>query len=248
MKNIFIISLLLIYSQGVSQDNVTRFEKANNHYSAEEYSAAIEIYEDIIKNFDHEDIYYNLGNSYFRVGDIGNSIWSYEKALELSPRDADINFNIKYLRSMVRDKILPPDDMYLISLYKSVMLRFSLHDILLMLGFTILFISIKYSINYFSDILKGFNVIINYLALTLSVIFCWMTLDKYWDVSDKYHGIITASAVDVRSSPLDRGENIVFRIHEGTKAEIHNFQSGWIEIMLLDGKKGWILSKDIREI
>jgi len=248
MKNIFIISLLLIYSQGVSQDNVTRFEKANNHYSAEEYSAAIEIYEDIIKNFDHEDIYYNLGNSYFRVGDIGNSIWSYEKALELSPRDADINFNIKYLRSMVRDKILPPDDMYLISLYKSVMLRFSLHDILLMLGFTILFISIKYSINYFSDILKGFNVIINYLALTLIVIFCWMTLDKYWDVSDKYHGIITASAVDVRSSPLDRGENIVFRIHEGTKAEIHNLQSGWIEIMLLDGKKGWILSKDIREI
>jgi SH3-like domain-containing protein len=75
-----------------------------------------------------------------------------------------------------------------------------------------------------------------------------LTLDKYWNVSDKYHGVIVASAVDVRSSPLDRGENVIFRVHEGTKVEIQNFQSGWSEIVLLDGKKGWVLSKDIREI
>ena len=75
-----------------------------------------------------------------------------------------------------------------------------------------------------------------------------MALDKYWDVSDKNHGIIIASAVDVRSSPLDRGENVVFRIHEGTKVEILDTQIGWSEIILLDGKKGWIPSKELREI
>ena len=100
----------------------------------------------------------------------------------------------------------------------------------------------------FTSILKPINHFINYIALLLIIFYFWMALDKYWDVSDKNHGIIITSAVDVRSSPLDRGENVVFRIHEGTKVEIHNLQAGWSEIMLLDGKKGWIFSKDIRNI
>lgn len=246
MKN-FLITLFVCLP-AVSQNDMGRFEKANEHYILEQYSEAIEIYEDIIKNIDHENIYYNLGNSYFRIGDIGNSIWAYEKALELSPRDSDINFNIKYLRSMVRDKIIPPDDMYLISIYKSILLKFNLQDILSIIGFIFLILSLKYVLNNFSSILKPVNYLINFSALFF-IIFCfWMALDKYWDVSDKYHGIITTSAVDVRSSPLDRGENVVFRIHEGTKVEIHNLQAGWSEIMLLDGKKGWVFSKDIRNI
>jgi len=248
MKNIFLTLFLSFYSQAISQDDIVKYTKANEHYSMEEYSAAIEIYEDIIKSIQHENIYYNLGNSYFRIGDIGNSIWAYEKALELSPRDSDVNFNIKYLRSIVRDKILPPDDMYLISFYKSILLKFSLHDILLIIGFIFLFLSLKYVLNKFSGIMKPVNNLINYLALLVIILFCWMALDKYWDASDKYHGIITASAINVRSSPLDRAENVVFRIHEGTKVEIHNIQSGWSEIMLLDGKKGWVFSKDIRKI
>ena len=244
---IFLITLF-VFLPAVSQNDMGRFEKANEHYILEQYSEAIEIYEDIIKNIDHENIYYNLGNSYFRIGDIGNSIWAYEKALELSPRDSDINFNIKYLRSMVRDKIIPPDDMYLISIYKSILLKFNLQDILSIIGFIFLILSLKYVLNNFSSILQPVNYLINFSSLFF-IIFCfWMVLDKYWDVSDKYHGIITTSAVDVRSSPLDRGENVVFRIHEGTKVEIHNLQAGWSEIMLLDGKKGWVFSKDIRNI
>tara|TARA_Y100000814_G_C12113919_1_gene328155 strand:- start:159 stop:608 length:450 start_codon:yes stop_codon:yes gene_type:complete len=149
---------------------------------------------------------------------------------------------------MVRDRILPPDDMYLISLYKSILLKINLQDILLFIGFIFLLLSAKYVLNNFSSILKPINHFINYIALLLIIFYFWMALDKYWDVSDKNHGIIITSAVDVRSSPLDRGENVIFRIHEGTKVEIHNLQAGWSEIMLLDGKKGWIFSKDIRNI
>ena len=59
--------------------------EANEYYSMEEYSEAIKVYEEILKNGEHANVYYNLGNSYFRVGDIGNSIWAYEKALKLKP-------------------------------------------------------------------------------------------------------------------------------------------------------------------
>ena len=100
MKNILIISFLCL--PAFSQNYSGRFEKANEHYTLEQYSTAIEIYEDIIESIEHENIYYNLGNSYFRIGDIGNSIWAYEKALERSPRDSDINFNVYIILSFMQ--------------------------------------------------------------------------------------------------------------------------------------------------
>ena len=248
MKILRHIFYVLIYSSLFSQDNMDKFMNANEYYRNQEYLSSIELYEDILLNVEHEDVYYNLGNAYYRAGDIGNSIWAYERALKLSPRDSDINFNINYLRTMVRDKIIPPNDMYIISLYKSLMLKFKLSDLIIFVGLLSVLLSIKYIISSYSNVLRSFNMIINYAIFTLIIALSWMALDKYWIVSDKYHGVIITSAVDVRSSPLNRGENIVFRIHEGTKVEIQNRQSGWSEIVLLDGKKGWILSKAIREI
>lgn len=248
MKILTLTIYVLMYSSVFCQDNMDKFMNANKYYSDQEYLSSIELYEDILLNVEHEDVYYNLGNAYYRAGDIGNSIWAYERALMLSPRDPDINFNIKYLRTMVRDKIIPPNDMYIISLYKSMMLKFKLSDLIVFVGLLSVFLSIKYIINSYSDVLKSLNTIINYTIFTIIVALSWMALDKYWNVSDKYHGVIITSAVDVRSSPINRGENVVFRIHEGTKVEIQNSQSGWSEVVLLDGKKGWVLSKAIREI
>ena len=248
MKIFTYLATLFICSSVICQDYKSKFIDANEHYSAQEYLLAIEKYEDILINAEHQDVYYNHGNAYYRVGDIGNSIWAYEKALKLSPRDSDINFNINYLRTMVRDKIIPPNNMYLISLYKSLVLKFTISDLILFIGLLFLFLSIKYILNFYTNVINPVNTIINYITIAFIVTLSWLTLDKYWNVSDKYHGVIVASAVDVRSSPLDRGENVIFRVHEGTKVEIQNFQSGWSEIVLLDGKKGWVLSKDIREI
>ena len=76
----------------------------------------------------------------------------------------------------------------------------------------------------------------------------WIMLDKYWAVSEDQAAIVISSVVDVRSAPIARGENVVFRIHEGTKVDISTSQSGWIEVILLDGKKGWIPSEDVRTL
>ena len=111
-----------------------------------------------------------------------------------------------------------------------------------------MFLSIKYLINQYFNFLIYFNGFINYTSIVFLLIFSWMALDKYWDISDINHGIITSSAVDVRSSPLDRGDNVVFRIHEGTKAEITTSESGWYEIILIDGKKGWVNTQYMREL
>ena len=84
--------------------------------------------------------------------------------------------------------------------------------------------------------------------MVIIFIFSWMSFDKYWSISDNSYAIVLSTAINVRSAPIMRGENDVFRIHEGTKVEILDTQIGWSEIILLDGKKGWIPTKELREI
>ena len=102
---------------------------------------------------------------------------------------------------------------------------------------------------------KNFDIVSNKFSSIFYTIFLilffsigFIILDKYWAVSDQENGIVISVESDVRSSPINRGENIVFMIHEGTKVEIVSKQPGWYEIILLDGKKGWISTDEVRII
>ena len=244
-KIVFIAaSLNTIFAQGYNE----LFQVGNNHYIADDFIQAISTYEEVLASVEHEDIYYNLGNAYYRNGDIGNSIWAFEKAHILAPRDSDIDFNLHYLKTLVRDRIIPPDDLYILSLYNSMIEKFTLYDLLGMVGIFFLLFGIKYVMNYFSIITNRINSALGYVLFILIFISSWMTFDKYWSISDRSYAIVLTTAVDVRSAPIMRGENVVFRIHEGTKVEIQNSQIGWTEIILLDGKKGWIPANKLREI
>jgi uncharacterized protein YgiM (DUF1202 family) len=71
-------------------------------------------------------------------------------------------------------------------------------------------------------------------------------LDKYWDISEQNEGIITAYEVTAFSGPFVRSDAVLFKIHEGIKVSIDHDQGDWVEISLLDGKKGWIKLNQLR--
>ena len=239
---IFINSILL------SQAADSLFLLGNRYYMNEQFDEAINVYENLAIKYENEDLYLNLGNSYYKIGQLGNAIWAYEKGYLLSPRDNDINYNLNFVRNQIKDRIIPPEDFFIISIYRSIVNKLTLIDLITILGMVILSISILFILHWkrrFSNKLySAFNAILLIVMLIISGII----LDKYWDVSDSEHGIVTSISLDVRSSPVSRGENIVFVIHEGAKFEIINNQEGWYEISLLDGKKGWIFSKEERKI
>ena len=244
----YIYIWIIVLQALFAQNNNDVFTSANELYKINDYETAIRNYEQILLSSEHEDIYYNLGNAYFRNGDIGKSVWAFEKAYILDPRDSDIKFNLDYSRSLVRDRIVAPRDLFLLSMYKKTIEKFTLSDLLFISGALLLLLSIIYSLVEFSYLSKTISKFLNYFLTGALIFFAWMVLDKYWSVSDRSYGIILASAVDVRSAPVMRGQNVVFRIHEGTKVEIQNSELGWNEIILLDGKKGWILSENIKEL
>ena len=97
-KIIFAINIIWMVSPSIlsAQINVENiFSQANELYNKGSYIEAINNYKEIIKNdFHSAELYYNLGNAYYRLDSIASSVYYYEKALQLNPNDREILFKI----------------------------------------------------------------------------------------------------------------------------------------------------------
>ena len=216
------------------------FSIGNRYFSIEKYDYALDAYLAILEKVENPDLYFNIGNTYYRQGNFGQAIWAYEKGIQLSPLHKDLKYNLDFVNARVKDRIEVPKGILFIEKYRTIKRNVKLNDLLLWGGIMMLLAS-------FATFFKVFNILDNIFAYRMTVILFifslllhMIALDKYWEISDKNEGIIISSIVNVRSAPIDRDEKIIFRIHEGLKVDIVQSQPGWFEIILLDGKKGWI--------
>ena len=142
----FLIINLFLLSLSLSQNADSLFQLGNYYYENEQYENAVKNFEQLEKDFNHEYLYLNLGNSYYRMGEIGNAVWAYEKAHSISPRDQDIIYNLNFVRSQVKDRIVPPDSFFLFSVYKAALNKTTILDIIIIGGFLLITISLIYLI------------------------------------------------------------------------------------------------------
>ncbi|MDC1032250.1 SH3 domain-containing protein [Candidatus Marinimicrobia bacterium] len=238
----------MLLSIVATQSSDSLFQLGNTYYENEQYETAASTYEQLENDYSHEYLYLNLGNSYYRMGELGNAVWAYEKAYSIAPRDQDIIYNLNFVRSQVRDRIIPPDNFFIFSLYTAFLDKTTILDISVLGGLLFIIISIIYLMNSYLLIPEKLNSIINSTLIFTLVFLIWVSVDKYWKFTDINEAIVISTSVDVRSAPIQRGENVVFRVHEGTKAQITAVDSGWYEIILLDGKKGWLSTQDMRKL
>lgn len=244
----FLIINIMLLSIVATQSSDSLFQLGNTYYENEQYETAASTYEQLENDYSHEYLYLNLGNSYYRMGELGNAVWAYEKAYSIAPRDQDIIYNLNFVRSQVRDRIIPPDNFFIFSLYTAFLDKTTILDISVLGGLLFIIISIIYLMNSYLLIPEKLNSIINSTLILTLVFLIWVSVDKYWKFTDINEAIVISTSVDVRSAPIQRGENVVFRVHEGTKAQITAVDSGWYEIILLDGKKGWLSTQDMRKL
>ena len=94
--------------------------QADSAYVRENYQQAIADYEALLKQGVSADLYYNLGNAYYRTDNITKAVLNYERALLLSPGDDDIRFNLQMARSKTIDKITPESEMFFVTWYHSL--------------------------------------------------------------------------------------------------------------------------------
>ena len=92
-------------------EDVTK-TKGDSAYIKEDYAAAIQIYEALLKNGEASEVYYNLGNSYYKIGEIAKAVLNYERALLLQPGNSDIRANLEVARAKTIDKVEPTPEVF----------------------------------------------------------------------------------------------------------------------------------------
>jgi len=250
MKRILLfISLILCLGQLLSsQTNAVK--QANYLYTKGDYTSAAKLYEKILSSEGvAPELYYNLGNAYYKTNEIGRSVLNYERALRLSPSFEDARFNLELAQLKVVDNIVPSPTFFigrwvenLVKLLTSnqwIFISFAVLIICLVSVFLFIF-SISRQIRkisfYFGMIFLGMSL--------FTLFFAGIRKNQMLNHSD---AIVMSGVVSVKSSP-DKSGTDLFQLHEGAKVSIKSTLGDWTEIKLANGSIGWVEEVNIEKI
>lgn len=247
MKKIGVL-LLLMNCFLVHGQNEQLFDEATTAYNAGEYEKAADNYLKILHNGQHSsELYFNLGNTYYKLNQIAPSIYYYEKALLLKPNDAEITNNLGYAQKMTLDAIEEVPETGLAKIKKSVMEILSFDQwsrlgVVFMILFVLLYIAF-YNFQYASR--KRIAFIASIVSLFVSIVAVLFAILEYNEFNSDRPAIVFSNEVVLYSEPNDRGQE-VFKLHEGAKVMILDSLNDYQKIRIADGKTGWIPKESIK--
>ena len=223
---------------------------ADSAYARQQYQQAIKDYEELLHDGVSAELYYNLGNAYYRTDNITRAVLNYERALLLSPGDGDIRFNLQMARSKTIDKITPESEMFFVTWYHALVNIMSV-DGWARTALVSFALAIVLALAYLFSARIWVRKVGFFGGLAFIAVFILANLFAYQQRQElviRTGAIIISSAVPVKSTPSKSGTDL-FILHEGTKVEITDgTMRGWKEIRVADGKEGWIETSKIEII
>lgn len=223
---------------------------ADSAYIRNDFTTAIQIYEMILRTGESADIYYNLGNSYYKIGDIAKAILNYERALILKPANKDIRSNLEIARAKTVDKVTDVPELFFITWLKSITNSMGIQSwAIIAISFFLLFIVSIYFFFFSTKIVARKTFFI--LALFFLVFCVIANISAAFQRRirlNRMNAIIISPSVTIRSTPNDNGTSL-FILHEGRKVFIKDdSMKDWKEIQLEDGNVGWVKKNDLEVI
>ncbi len=252
MRYRLIIIILLFGNLGLSANMVpdSLLTKANKLYMDANFEQAAELYQTLVDSGYHNaELYYNLGNSYFKIEKPAYAILNYERAYRLKPNDEDIKFNLEYARTYTVDRIEPLPVFFLLKWYRGIRgvltsngwAWVSLFWIAATLAIALVF---WFSFNPRTKRVAFSTGLLTIIFAVFSILFSIQEKER---ATLRNQAIIFQPVVTVKSSPGESA-NELFIIHSGTKVEITKAIGEWVEIRIADGNKGWIPSETLELI
>ena len=244
MKILHII-LLLSNTQGL--DSI--FDQSNDFYTDGKYQMAIDGYKDILNSgFESAELYYNLGNAFYKLNNIPESNFFYEKARSISPTDEDILINLSYAQNLRIDKIekLP--------ITQTQNLKINILNLLSERGWSVLLIILSWIacvsfLLYLSVNNSGNKRIFftQFIILMIGFIVVFTINYEKKNLNNEMFAIIYDKEIEVWSEPNKISE-LKFLLHEGTKVKQVDTIQDWVNIQLENGTLGWIQSSSIKTL
>jgi tetratricopeptide (TPR) repeat protein len=251
MKKIFLAYAGLLFSlQLYAVTEAELVVKGNKAYQTGMFSQAISCYQDVLKKgFASAELYYNLGNAYYKSDDMPSAILYYEKAKKLSPNNADINFNLSVANNKIADKIEQVPQLFIKRWWTSIFNLLSLDALAISsLGLIFLFFLLMSIFLFARPIwVRKLSFYCGAGILVLSIFTFVVAQRKHHAILEQKEAIVFTPAVTVKSSP-DANSVDLFVVHEGSKVTILDTLGEWQEIRIGNGSEGWIKAIDTRRI
>ena len=247
VRNTILFFAVFICFWGYSQNDAL-FDNATAAYNEGQYEKALELYDEILTNGEHSPaLYFNMGNSYYKLNQIAPSIYYYEKALLLKPNDAEIKTNLAYAQNMTLDAIEVLPETGLAKIYQRVTGKMSFDQwaytaVLLLLLFVISYLTF-YFLRYATHKRIAFIGSLTFLLLCIiSTLFAFI---QYKQFEEEQPAIIFSKEVSVKTEPNKRSEE-AFVLHEGAKVNVLDQLNDYKKVQLADGKVGWVTEETIK--
>lgn len=217
-------------------------QSGNSFYQKENYEAAAQEYESVLElGYESAPLYYNLGNTYFRLNELGKAILNYEKALKLEPGDEDVIYNLRIAEARTIDKIQAVPKIFISEWWDVLLTSFSVSGwgVIFIIFYIILLGLIAFYFLTRSGSMQRFAFYFGVVNLSVVVIVLILFVSSYNRETSSSYGVLIEDTITTKQSPNQQSSD-AFVIHEGVKFEIEETLNNWAKIKLEDGKVGWL--------
>ena len=226
------------------------FEEGNTAYNNGDFFKAVTLYEQTLLTGKHSaSLYFNLGNAYYRLNKVAESIYNYEKARQLDPENEDFKVNSAFAQNMTIDAIEPLPESQLSQVQNSL---YALASASIWSKIVVLFVwlfAIFFSIYLLNKTIK-LKRLFFVLSLFSLILFLSSFTIKFFanaEQENKKYAIIFSNEINIWSEPNLRAE-IQFTLHEGTKVELLDSLDEWEKIRIANGSEGWIKNASLKSL
>lgn len=215
------------------------YNKASALYKANQFAEAAAVYDKITaQGYRSAEVYYNLGNCYYKMHNNGKAILNYERALKLAPDDEDIVHNLKLAQLTTIDRVQPVPQLAIVTKWNNLLHSFSSRG-WAVFALVLVWLSLILFAIYLFVSRKGVVLFFTITVFVLSLVSVGLGVKQAHTEDDSGTAILMVANVNVKSAP-DENATDIFTIHEGVKLYLCDRVGNWNKIRLADGKVGWV--------
>jgi len=241
------VVILGIPAQAASPDLL--FQAGNKAYLDGKYEAALSKWQQIESmEYEGAELFYNMGNSHYKLSQVGLAILYWEKALKFSGEDEDLKVNLAIAETKLTDQIEKSVSLPVWGWIAEIRAMFS--DLFLSVSAVILGMVIFGILALRRWVISG-NILRKFLKGVLSAMIVLIILNitlillQVRDERATRQGIIIQNTAEILSAPAVGTGTLLFTLHEGTKVNLLRGMEGWFEISFGSGKQGWVTAEKI---
>lgn len=243
---IFVVGYIFTF-EAKAQKPEELLTKANSLYNENAYDSALILYKDIIdQGYSSATLYYNLGNTYYKLRNYPLAIYYYEKSLKLEPNNADTKHNIEIAQLFLTDKIEAVPELFIKTWWNNLSNAFTINAwaIITLVLSGILLTCVFFYITAKTRGLKKSMFLFGITLIIITAISFSITSKKYNYIRTNNEGIIIIPTITIKSSPSQSSVDL-FVLHEGAKVKILDSTDSWEKIKIANGSTGWLPSSAV---